>query len=180
MNTVIFGHVPNKTQCGKTGAANEGFIISLENDIFTRKYSADKFWTTWGWMPSSLGQISYTQINPYKPLCQSVWFSAQSQSWTPWICVETAWGLCAVASSYLQWPTSALRPWYRSPLTSSYFCNFSPCNSPAKIEFYIRMDLLRVMSVCPTYFPSDPQAFFYNLPVGEPTAQIKSLINGWD
>ena len=34
---------PGKTQCGKTGAANEDFINSSENDIFTMKYSADKF-----------------------------------------------------------------------------------------------------------------------------------------
>ena len=56
--------------------------------------------------------------------------------------------------------------------------NFLPCNSPTKIEFYIKKDFLRVLSVCPTCFPNDPQAFFYNLPVGEPTAQIKILING--
>ena len=148
-------------------------MISLQG-----KYTADKFWTTWDWISNLLRQFSDTQNSPCKPLHQFAWFFAESQHWTVWIYVETTWGLCVVASSYLQWPTTALWPCSWSPLTSFCFCNFSPCNSPTEIEFYIRMDLLRVLSVCSACFPSDPQAFFYNLPVGEPTAQIKRLING--
>lgn len=65
--------------------------------------------------------------------------------------------------------------------SSSSLCNPASTDSPSEIEFsYFRIDFLRVVRMCPTWFPNDPQASSYSLLADESTTKIISLINGLD
>ena len=128
MYKFIFGQLSlEKRNVGKPVQQMRVLLILQQMISLQGKYTGDKFWNTWDLIFGLLRQTSDTQISPCKPLHQSMWFPTQSQHWTTWICVETTWGLCVVASSYLQWPTATLWPQSQSPLISSYSCNFSPC-----------------------------------------------------